>query len=178
MQATQLALPVLLRRGGPDDEQILTDLLASLSPTTSFHRFLAGPGTPSAILLRSLLRTDASHGAVLALRPGRRVAPAIGHACWAVGPRGGADLGVVVADEDQGHGVGTALFAAAGRAAAAAGTTAVHLDVHPENRRLAAALRRRLGRAALAWEHGLLTVDAPLADVVDLALPVPATSAA
>jgi GNAT superfamily N-acetyltransferase len=169
---------VVLRPGGPDDEQILTDLLASLSPTTSFHRFMAGPGTPSATLAGSLLRTDACHGAVLALRPGRRGARAIGHACWAVGPGADADLGVVVADQEQGCGVGTALFAAAGRAAAAAGATAVHLDVHPENRRLAAALRRRLGRAALAWEHGLLTADAPLAKVLDFALPASATFAA
>jgi GNAT superfamily N-acetyltransferase len=73
------------------------------------------------------------------------------------------DVGVLVADAAQGHGIGTALFGLAVDAARAAGAAAVHLDVHPENRRLVAALRRRFGGAAFAWEQGLLSVDVPIA---------------
>jgi hypothetical protein len=53
-----------------------------------------------------------------------------------------------------------------------AGARAVHLDVHPENRRVAAILRGRLGGAALAWDAGLLTVDLPLAAVLRAPLAV------
>jgi ribosomal protein S18 acetylase RimI-like enzyme len=177
MHATQLSAPVVLRTAGPDDEHLLADLLASLSPTTSFHRFMTGAGVPGSTVLRSLLRTDPGSGAVLALRGQSVGARAVGHACWSVSGDV-ADLGVVVADDVQGQGIGTDLFAAAARAAAAAKATAVHLDVHPDNRRLVAALRRRLGPRALAWHHGLLTVDALLADVADLARPPAAAPAA
>ncbi len=91
---------------------------------------------------------------------------ALGHACWSVDSRGVADLGVVVADEAQGQGLGRTLFEAAARTAAAAGATAVHLDVHPDNRRVARILRARLGAGALAWDQGLLTLDAPLLDAL------------
>jgi GNAT superfamily N-acetyltransferase len=160
---------VVIRAGGPDDEHTLAEMLASLSPTSGFHRFLAGVHVPSSTLVRALLRTDAWHGAILALPPRAGGARVVGHGSWAVGSSGAADIGVVVADEAQGRGVGTALFRAAARGAAGAGATAVHLDVHPDNRRLVAALRRRLGGGAFAWEHGLLTVDAPMADVIDVA---------
>ena len=83
-----------------------------------------------------------------------------------VGDTGVADLGVVVADASQGRGVGRALFAAAGMSAANAGATAVHLDVHPDNRRVARILRERLGARAITWDQGLLTVDAPITDAV------------
>jgi len=164
---TQLALPpTVLRAARPDDEQLLADLLGGLSPTTSFHRFMAGVASPGPELIRGLLQTDPDRGAVLALRPHPGGTRAVGHASWVVTPRGAADLAVVVADAEQGRGVGSALFAAAAERAAAAGATSVHLDVHPENRRVAAALRRRLGGSAVSWRHGLLSVEGSLADVV------------
>jgi GNAT superfamily N-acetyltransferase len=177
METTQPSPPVVLRRGGPEDEQLLADLLASLSPTASFHRFMAGAGAPNRTLVRELLRTDACHGALFALRADR-AARALAHACWAVGSTGAADVAVVVGDDAQGQGLGTVLFAAAVRIAALAGATALHLDVHPENRRLAAALRRRFGPGSLTWQHGLVTVDAPMADVLETAVPPVAIPAA
>ncbi len=163
MTRTQL----VLRPAGAGDEHLLSALLAGLSPASAFHRFMAGLGAPKPALVRALLRADARHGAWLAVEPdpagGER---AVGHACWSVDDAGVADLGVVVADAAQGRGVGRALFEAAGLSAAGAGATAVHLDVHPDNRRVAKILRARLGAPALIWDEGLLTVDTPLADAV------------
>jgi GNAT superfamily N-acetyltransferase len=178
MNQTQPSPPVVLRPSGPDDEQLLADLLCGLSPTTSFHRFMAGLGCPSWGLVRRLLRTGADRGAILALRPQPGGARAVGHACWVVAPAAVVDIGVVVADAEQGRGIGSALFSAAARHAGRAGATSVHLDVHPDNRRVAASLRRRLGGSAFAWEQGLLTVDAPLADVLEHVVTGLATSAA
>lgn len=162
-----------LRPAGPGDEQLLAALLAGLSPASAFHRFMAGLGTPKPALLRALLREGEDRGAWLAVeRTPAGTERAIGHACWSVQADGVADLGVVVADDAQGRGIGGGLFRAAAQAAAGAGARAVHLDVHPENRRVAAILRRRLGAAALAWDQGLLTVDLPMPAVLHTPLAV------
>ena len=158
MSDTQPLPPVLLRAAGPGDAGLLADLLAALSPESSFHRFMAGVGAPNPALVRGLLRSEPGRGALLALVGGVPV----GHACWSVSPRRQVDVGVLVTDAFQGRGIGTALFSAAVDAARAEGADAVHLDVHPDNRRLVAALRRRFGGNAFVWEHGLLSVDVPV----------------
>jgi GNAT superfamily N-acetyltransferase len=164
MSATQPLAPVLLRPAGPDDTVLLTELLAGLSPASSFHRFLAGLGAPKPAFVRGLLRAEPGHGALLAVARGAGRESALGHACWSVTPKRVVDVGVLVADAAQGRGIGTALFGLAVDAARAVGADAVHLDLHPDNRRLVAALRRRFG-AAFAWEHGLLSVDVPIGAV-------------
>ena len=156
-----------LRPAGPGDERLLAALLAGLSPASAFNRFMAGLGGPKPGLVRALLREDEDRGAWLALeRTPAGTERAVGHACWSVDAGGIADLGVVVADDAQGRGTGSALFEAAARAAAGAGAVGVHLDVHPDNRRVVAILRARLGARAMAWDQGLLTVDVPLSAAV------------
>lgn len=162
MSATQQSL-VLLRPAGPDDAPLLADLLAGLSPTSSFHRFLAGLGLPNPALVRGLLRVEGRRGALLALARERAAETPVGHACWSVSPEGVVDVGVLVADAAQRRGVGTALFLLAVDTARAVGADVVHLDVHPENRRLVAALRRRLDGANFTWAHGLLSIEVPVA---------------
>jgi GNAT superfamily N-acetyltransferase len=165
----------VIRPAGPGDAALLADLLNGLSPGTAFYRFMGGLGGASPALVRTLLRTGPRRGVLLAVEAsdageaGERV---VGHACWSVDDAHSADLGVLVADDAQGRGVGGALFAAAAEAAAGVGARTVHLDVHPDNRRVVAILRRRLGPGVLTWDQGLMTVDAPLADVVRAAPPV------
>jgi ribosomal protein S18 acetylase RimI-like enzyme len=162
----------VIRPAGPDDAALLADLLNGLSPGTAFYRFMGGLGGASPALVRALLRTGPRRGVLLAVeaseareagQSGERV---VGHACWSVNDADSADLGVLVADEAQGRGIEGALFVAAAEAAAGVGARTVHLDVHPDNRRVVAILRHRLGPGALTWDQGLMTVDAPLADVV------------
>ena len=163
MNGTQL----VLRPATADDERLLAGLLAGLSPASAFHRFMAGLGTPKPALVRGLLRADERRGAWLAIEHGPDGSErAVGHACWSVDDAGVADLGVVVADDAQGRGVGRALFEASAATAAGAGAVGVHLDVHPDNRRVARILRDRLGSRALGWQDGLLTLDGPLLDAV------------
>jgi GNAT superfamily N-acetyltransferase len=158
MSDTQPLPPVLLRPAGPDDDRLLAELLAGLSQASSFHRFMAAVGRPNPALVRGLLGAEPGRGALLAMSGGT----AVGHACWSMLPGRLVDVGVLVADAAQGRGIGTALFTAAVDAAGVAGADAVHLDVHPDNRRLVAALRRRFGGAAFSYEHGLLSVDVPV----------------
>jgi GNAT superfamily N-acetyltransferase len=163
----------VIRPAGPDDAGLLADLLNRLSPATAFYRFMGGLGGASPALVRALLRTGPRRGVLLAVEPsdgGRE--RVVGHACWSVDDADSADLGVLVADDAQGRGIGGALFAAAAATAAGVGARSVHLDVHPDNRRVVAILRGRLGPGVLTWDQGLLTVDAPLADVVRGAPPL------
>ena len=162
-----------LRPARPGDEPLLAALLAGLSPASAFHRFMAGLGGPKPALVRALLREGPTRGAWLALeRTADGAERAVGHACWSVDARGVGDIGVVVVDDAQGRGTGGALFEAAAQSAAAAGAGAVHLDVHPDNRRVATILRRRFGGRALAWDQGLLTVDLPMPAVLHAPLAV------
>jgi acetyltransferase len=154
---------VTLREAREIDEAGVAELLAELSPQSAFHRFMGGVGAAAPELVRALLATGDDRGAWLALDATGRT---VGHACWMISPGGVADIGVLVADAAQGRGIGTDLFTAAVRRAADAGARAVHLDVHPENRRVAGLLRRRLGRGALRYTEGLLTLDAPVRAVL------------
>jgi ribosomal protein S18 acetylase RimI-like enzyme len=161
MRETQPSPPVLLRPARQGDADLLAGLLAGLSPASLFQRFMAGVGLPNLQLVRGLLRDEARRGALLAVeQAGRR--EAVGHACWSVSPAGVVDIGVVVSDAAQGRGIGTALFLLAVEAGRTAGAASVHLDVHPENRRLVTGLRRRLGGGAFTWRQGLLAVDLPV----------------
>jgi GNAT superfamily N-acetyltransferase len=121
MFATQALVPVLLRPAGPDDAALLTELLAGLSPASSFHRFLAGLGVPKPALVRGLLRAEPGRGALLAIARGAGGESALGHACWSVSPNRVVDVGVLVADAAQGRGIGTALFGLAVETARAVG---------------------------------------------------------
>jgi GNAT superfamily N-acetyltransferase len=167
MNETQPFGPVLVRTAGPDDAGLLAELLKGLSAASSFHRFLAGLGVPNPALVGGVLRAEARRGAMLAVGRDAAGETAVGHACWSVSPDGVADVGVLVADVAQGRGIGTALFGRCLDAARGVGAHAVHLDVHPDNRRLVAALRRRFGGAALTWKHGQLSVDVPVRDALE-----------
>ncbi len=167
-----------IRQAGPGDADLLADLLNGLSAASAFHRFMAGLGGAKPGLVRALLAVGPRRGALLAVEPSAAGERAVGHACWSLDDAGSADLGVLVADDAQGRGVGGDLFVAAATAAGEAGACAIHLDVHPDNRRVIAILRRRLGPGALAWQQGLLTVDAPLAGVVAGAARMPAPAPA
>lgn len=152
-------MQIQVRRAAPGDAAALSDLLAGLSARSSFHRFFAGIGRPSARLLGALLRQDDGRGAWV----GADGNALVGHAMWAEVDRA-VELGVVVADARQRQGVGRALVAAVLGEAACRGLTDVRLHVHAEN----AWLVRRLssGAASATLADGMVTVTRPLADLL------------
>ena len=151
---------IQVRTTRPADAQGLTTMLAGLSPQSSFLRFLAGIGSPGPRLVTALLRRDADRGAWVALADDE----VVGHAMWGASD-GAAEIGVVVADQWQGRGIGRLLTVAALREARAArGLTDVRLDLHPENRDLLGRLAR--GARSVCHEEGMVTVLRPLADLL------------
>jgi GNAT superfamily N-acetyltransferase len=157
LASTRPPARVRLRRTRDDDDARLTAMLTNLSLHSAHFRFLTGLGRPSPRLVALLLRRDATHGGWLA----EIGAAAVGHAMWVL-LDDTVELGVVVTDAWQGHGIGQWLVQSALAEAAVAGAVAVRLDVHPENRRVVAVLGRRLPDAHVARDAGLLTFRAPM----------------
>ena len=119
------------------DLPALRDFFAGLSMQARYLRFFA-PTTPGTALLDVLCGVAGGADAVLATRD----AVIIGHAMAAdrCGPGGArmTDIGVVVADDWQGQGVGSALVRAVVTRAQARGVTSVSMDVlHANHRALA-----------------------------------------
>lgn len=150
---------VRLRAADPQDAGALATLLRSLSAESSFLRFMTGLGEPKPSLLRGLLNTGPRRGAVLAVVGLDEV---VGHACWSVDATDVADVGVVVADAWQHRGIGRQLTEAAVARSAAAGAAALHLDVHPLNRRVLSILSGRTPAGSRRFDDGLVAFDVPL----------------
>jgi GNAT superfamily N-acetyltransferase len=116
------------------DAPALGDFFAGLSMQARYLRFFA-PTTPNPDLLNLLSGGSGNADAVLATRD----AVIIGHAMAAdrSGPGGTwtTEIGVVVADDWQGQGVGSALVRAALTRAQARGVTSVTMDVLHGNHR-------------------------------------------
>jgi GNAT superfamily N-acetyltransferase len=127
----------VIRPVQPADLAGLADFFAGLSAQTRYLRFFA-PVTPSPALLRIL-----SGGAGTAVDALVAVACGgiVGHAMAADRAAQDVqrtDIGVVVSDVWQGHGVGAALMRTLIARAQARGVTSVTMDVLPGNRRVLA----------------------------------------
>jgi len=109
-RATGQALTI--RPATPDDRAGVVRLLASSSPDTLHQRFLTGVGgVPPRGLVDRLLARSASSRAVLALIGGR----VVGHGMCALVPHAVgvcADIAILVQDDAQRRGVGSALLTA------------------------------------------------------------------
>jgi GNAT superfamily N-acetyltransferase len=148
---------VALRRSGAGDAASLTEMLAGLSPMSSYLRFLSG-GRPSDRMVARLLHRDSTHGAWLATAGDLTV----GHVMWALAPDGAVEVGVVVSDAWQHRGIGRWLIQSALAEAAVAGAVAVRLNVHTENGRVIGMLRRSMPDAVVTRDAGMLTYLAPM----------------
>jgi GNAT superfamily N-acetyltransferase len=143
MSGTQVAKTApypaaVIRPIRPTDLAVLSDFFAGLSMQSRYQRFFA-PVTPGPALLRILSGSaGGTVDALIAITDGGIV----GHAMAAdrAAPLGGqtADIGVVVADDWQSRGVGSALMRALIAGARARGVTSLTMDVLPGNRQVLA----------------------------------------
>jgi len=99
-----------IRTGSPADREALAALLAGLSPESSYLRFQTGIGpVPPRAIIDAMLPARAAAGALLAFVGDRLV----GHGMWVrPGAAPVAEIGLVVADDHQARGIGSALAAA------------------------------------------------------------------
>jgi len=138
------ATTVLIRQVAQEDCAAIREFVCGLSARSQYFRFFAAAAPPSSGLLRAL---SGGTGAdvLLAIAADGTV---IGHGMAAdePGSRGGApatNIGLVVADSWQQHGLGTLLLSTLVSRAAGRGVESLVLDVLPANTRMLGIIDRR-----------------------------------
>ncbi len=168
--AATAAATVEIRPARPDDAERVRDFLTRLSPDTRALRFFTGVGRPTPALVRALVTRDDRRDVLLAVRRTPHGDEVVGHAmsCHVVPPGGAgegdgaarpvAEIGIVVADDWQGRGIGERLLRRLLLRAAARGATEAVMDVLAENHRLLRAIRRRWPDAIMRMSYGTVEV--------------------
>jgi GNAT superfamily N-acetyltransferase len=153
----------VIRSGGPEDADSIRAFVCGLSPRSQYFRFFASVAPPSTGLLRALSGATGSADILVLTDSCNAV---IGHAMAAdaVGPDGRLEtnIGLVVGDQWQGRGLGTALLDMLVRRAARRGVRALVLDVLPANDRMRGIIARRWPDAPVERTRDALVIRPPI----------------
>jgi GNAT superfamily N-acetyltransferase len=150
-ERTLISAPVLagpgsgiVRSAGPGDADSIRAFVCGLSPRSQYFRFFASVAPPSTALLRALIGASGSAD-ILLLTDSRGAV--IGHAmaadALAADGRLETSIGLMIGDEWQQRGLGTALLDMPVSRAAARGIRRLVLDVLPANDRMRGIIARR-----------------------------------
>ncbi len=160
MKRTQTSARIRPIRHG--DRDAIPAFFAGLSPGTSYLRFFTAAPSLGVTTLR-MLRGDRDDVDVVVATDGELI---IGHAMavHGTGPDGTrlADIGIVVAEEWQDRGIGTALLRMLTARALARGAAVAVMDVLADNSRVLAMIRRRWPDASYDRGGISITVHASL----------------
>ena len=114
------------------DEEALTEFLAALSVRSRAFRFFSA-GTDPAVAARHAVQVDDRERFGLVALTGGRI---VGHAMYVRCKPDAVEVAFAVADEMQGHGLGTVLLAHIAAAASSNGFELLEAEVLPENHRM------------------------------------------
>src|SRR4051794_24259999 len=154
MLATVHELDSGLRLARPSDAPRVRSFLERLSRETRVKRFfMAMPDIDERTVNHFTFYNPRQRIVVAATAPLAGVEEVIGLADIALVDTGVAELGIVVDDEHQGNGVGTALLEAVSSLAAANGATHLRAELLDHNRPMIRLLER-LGRTVQTMEDG------------------------
>ena len=154
-----------LRPARPEDRSAVEDYLLALSPESRRLRFW-GVTLDIGETAAAIVEIDhRSHESLLALT-GSSLRTVVGGARF-IGTSGAsaAEMGVSVADELQGLGLGSLLIAHLAEAAAEEGITWLHADVLPENHAMLQVFRESGYPITVRAQPGIVEVDLPTAAV-------------
>jgi acetyltransferase len=165
------------------DSRRISDFIAGLSVRTQFLRFFASVAPPSAGLLRALTGTDGRADVLVATDQSGAVV-AHGMAADRTTADGAriSDLGLVVADQWQQRGVGSAVLGMLADRARDRGAAELVMDVLPGNDRMLGIISRRWPDARRELGPYSLTIRArpryasPAASLVPPLTPAPRTA--
>jgi RimJ/RimL family protein N-acetyltransferase len=151
-----------VRPARDEDVDAIVALHERCSPATRYRRYLCGTAGPSAARLLRMVRMDHGYTLVVEAEPalgGQPVLVAMANLLWEGSE---AELGLLVADDWQRHGLGSALLHRLVRLAEAAGIEALHAHTHADNAAMIATMRR-LGHPLRQEADGpILTLTADL----------------
>ncbi|GGL46000.1 hypothetical protein GCM10014719_54110 [Planomonospora parontospora subsp. antibiotica] len=147
-----------IRPARADDGERIHRFLAGLSLHTQTLRFFTGLGRPAAGLVRALSTVDERRDVLLAVHRD----DVVGHAMSFGDGVAAVEIAVVVTDDWQGLGLGSALVRGLLRRAEAKGARTVGMDVMGENRRVLAMIGREWPDAVMRASSGTVEVTAAL----------------
>ena len=154
---------IQIRTASAADCEAIKSFVTGLSLRARYLRFFTSASPPTPAVLRGLCGGGRTTDVLVATAGGA----VIGHAMAAdaVAPDGGrvTDIGLVVADGWQHHGVGSDLLGRMITRAAARGVSALEMEVLPENRPMLAIISRLWADAKYEYDGGSVTVRVPLA---------------
>jgi GNAT superfamily N-acetyltransferase len=152
-----------VRSAGPQDADLIREFVCGLSLRTQYFRFFTAASPPSSGLLRALTGDDSGRSDILVVTDARGAV--IGHGMAVDTHRDGvlcSDIGLVIADSRQGHGLGTMLLSLLADRATRRGVTALVLDVLPDNARMLGIIDRRWPGASRARTLDAIVITAAI----------------
>jgi ribosomal protein S18 acetylase RimI-like enzyme len=168
MLRTQQGQAFAVTQAGPDDARRVSDFITGLSVRTQFLRFFASVAPPSSSLLRALMGADGRADVLVAVDGDGTI---VGHGMAVDRPAAGgglaSDVGLVVADDWQLRGVGSALLDELTARAHGRGVRDLVMDVLADNGRMRSMIDRRwpgacrdLGGDSITYRVPVTTGDA------------------
>jgi GNAT superfamily N-acetyltransferase len=152
---------VMIRVARANDLAAISDFFAGLSLRSRYQRFFA-PVMPSQALLRRLTGAVGCADVLVAVRHGAIIGHAMAADASSSGGPGTTEIGLVVADQWQGRGVGAALLRTLISRAQSRGASTVVMDVLPANKLVLGMIGRRWPDAAKEVCADFITVRAQL----------------
>jgi len=149
---------VHLRPVREGDAEGLRELLAGLSAESRAFRFFSGAVDLERAAAAFADVDYAERYGLVALRGGERI---VGHGLYVGGPGGRAEVAFAVAEEMQGHGLGTILLAHLAEVASERGYSTFVANVLPQNHRMIEMFRESGLATEIAAEPGVLRVEMP-----------------
>ena len=156
---SQIDTALRIRPAGPDDHDRLAGLLRELSEESAYRRFQTGIGRePAPSLVAALLPGGLRGGAVLGFLGTRLVA----HGVWVrVGAAPVAEIALLVADAQQGQGIGTKIAAALVADLAARGVEQVEVFASATNEAVVRMVARQAPDAVRERDGATVTYSFP-----------------
>jgi GNAT superfamily N-acetyltransferase len=149
-----------LRLLEPSDANLIRQFYGRLSSETIYRRFLSPITLPNEALVRRLVDIDHHDRDALIALDERGIA---GVARYGIAPSGAShEVAVVVADDWQGHGLGSLLLRRLAHIARLRGIASFHATMLGDNRRAQALVLGLSPRTSMHFEAGYLEADIPL----------------
>jgi GNAT superfamily N-acetyltransferase len=154
-----------VRPAGPQDEHLIREFVCGLSAQSQYFRFFTATSPPSSSLLRALTGERTSGPADILVVTDAR-GDVIGHGMAVDASQDGvlcSDVGLVIADDWQGQGLGTMLLDRLASRAAARDVVALVFDVLPANARMLGIIERHWPGAIRTRSEDSFVITVPVA---------------
>lgn len=150
---------LLIRSAGPCDHNRVAALLRGLSEESAYRRFQTGIGREPASSLVAALLPDGLRGAAVLGFLGERL---VAHGVWVrVGASPAAEIALLVADAQQGQGIGTKIAAALIADLAARGVEQVEVFASATNEAVTRLVARQAPGAVRERDGATVTYSFP-----------------